>query len=87
SKTETTRAWKITVRNNKSQAISILLFDQIPVSTNQEIEVSAESLSDASLTTETGELKWKLTLPPSERKELNFSYKVKYPKGKTLIVE
>jgi hypothetical protein len=87
SKTETTRAWKITVRNNKSQAVSMLLFDQIPVSTNQEIEVSAETLSDASLTTETGELKWKLTLPPSERKELNFSYKVKYPKGKTLIVE
>jgi hypothetical protein len=87
SKTETTRDWKITVKNNKRQAISILLFDQIPVSTIQDIEVSPELLSNGELDKETGEVKWKLALPPTQKNEIELKYKVKYPKGRTLTVE
>ncbi|MDR3226689.1 MAG: mucoidy inhibitor MuiA family protein [Prevotellaceae bacterium] len=87
TKTEVTRAWKITVRNNKKQPVSVVLFDQIPVSTLQEIEVSPENLSGAILNAENGETKWKLTLEPSQKTELDLIYKVKYPKGKTLTIE
>ncbi|MDR1102906.1 MAG: mucoidy inhibitor MuiA family protein, partial [Tannerella sp.] len=45
SRTETTRDWKITVRNNKRQPVPMVIFDQIPVSILQEIEVNAENLS------------------------------------------
>jgi uncharacterized protein (TIGR02231 family) len=87
NKTETTRDWKITVRNNKRQAISIVLLDQIPVSTMSEIEVNVEKLSGASLDKETGEVKWKITLEPAKKTELELQYKVKYPKDKNLTVE
>ncbi|MDR0507795.1 MAG: mucoidy inhibitor MuiA family protein [Dysgonamonadaceae bacterium] len=87
SKTETTRDWKVTVRNNKRQPISIVLFDQIPVSTTNEIEVNTENLTGGILNDETGEVKWKLTLQPAQKNELNLRYKVKYPKGRSLTVE
>jgi hypothetical protein len=87
NKTEVLRDWKITVRNNKRQSISMVLFDQIPVSTTQEIEVNAENLSGGTLDNENGEVKWKFTLQPSQKSELGLRYKVKYPKGRTLTVE
>jgi uncharacterized protein (TIGR02231 family) len=87
SKTETTRDWKITVKNNKRQPVSMVLLDQIPVSTLSEIEVSPEILSNGELEKESGEVKWKITLPPTEKKEIELKYKVKYPNGKSLTVE
>jgi hypothetical protein len=87
SKTETVRDWKITVRNNRRQPVAMVVFDQIPVSTLQEIEVSAENLSGGTLDSENGEVKWKFTLPPAQSRELNLRYKVKYPKGKSLSIE
>jgi len=87
NKTETTRDWKISVKNNKRQPISMVLFDQIPVSTTQEIEVTPELLSNGELDKENGEVKWKFVLPPTQKNELELRYKVKYPKGKTLTVK
>ncbi|MDR2469392.1 MAG: mucoidy inhibitor MuiA family protein [Tannerella sp.] len=86
SKVETSRDWKITVRNNKRQPVEMLVFDQIPVSTLQEIEVDAD-IADGTLNRETGEVKWKFTLQPAQKKELRLKYRVKYPKGKSLPVE
>ena len=87
SKTETTRDWKITVRNNRRQPVALVVFDQIPVSTLQEIEVSPENLSGGVLNKENGEVKWKFTLPPAQSRELDLRYRVKYPKGNSLVVE
>ncbi|MDR1502664.1 MAG: mucoidy inhibitor MuiA family protein [Prevotella sp.] len=87
SKKEDTRAWKISVRNNKSQTIKFVILDQIPVSTATEIEVNAENLSGADLNTDTGEVKWKMELNPSAKKELELKYKVKYPKDRNLTIE
>lgn len=87
SKKEDTRAWKISVRNNKSQPINFIILDQIPVSTTTEIEVNAENLSGADLNADTGEVKWKMELNPSAKKELELKYKVKYPKDRNLTIE
>jgi len=87
SKAEVTRDWKISVRNNKRQPISMVLLDQIPVSTVSEIEVTAEKLSNGILNKETGEVKWKFTLPPTQKTEFDLLYKVRYPKDKNLTVE
>jgi hypothetical protein len=65
----------------------MVLLDQIPVSTLSEIEVSPEILSNGELEKESGEVKWKITLPPTEKKEIELKYKVKYPNGKSLTVE
>jgi len=87
SKAEVTRDWKITVRNNKRQPISMILLDQVPVSTVSEIEVIPEKLSNGILNKETGEVKWKFTLSPMQNTEFELLYKVRYPKGKSLTVE
>lgn len=87
SKKETTRSWKITVRNNKSAKINIELFDQIPVTTNSEIEISDVELNGGKLEDETGKVTWNLNLSPGEQVEKILSYTVKHPKNKRLVIE
>jgi uncharacterized protein (TIGR02231 family) len=87
SRTEVTRNWKTTVRNNKRQSISMVLLDQIPVSTNNEIEVTPEKLSNGVLNKETGEVRCKFKLEPTQRTEFDLLYRIRYPRGRNLIVE
>jgi len=87
NKKEESRAWQISVKNNKSQPIRMVVFDQVPVSTNEEIEVTTENISGAILNKEKGEVKWAFTLEPSAKKDLDLKYKVKYPKDRSLVIE
>ena len=87
SKKETTRSWKITVRNNKSAKINIEMFDQIPVTTNSEIEISDVELNGGKLDAETGKVTWNLNLSPGEQVEKILSYTVKHPKNKRLVID
>ncbi|RAK00043.1 uncharacterized protein (TIGR02231 family) [Larkinella arboricola] len=77
--------YKITVRNTKSEAVNLTLFDQIPVSTDSRIEVELDESSGAERNAETGRLTWNLALKPGESRDLVFRYTVKYPKGKQLV--
>jgi len=85
-KTET-RTYRILVRNAKAQPIKIVVYDQIPVSRNKEIEVTPVQLSGGELRSETGQVTWTLQLAPGEQKELLLQYEVRYPKGMNLKVE
>ncbi len=87
TKKEETKAWQISVRNNKQQSINMVLYDQIPVSTMEEIEVNVDNVSGGDFNKENGEVKWKLKLDPASKKEMDIKYKVKYPKDKKLTIE
>ncbi len=87
NKKEETRAYKTSIRNNKTQDINLIVLDQVPVSTNEDIEVNVQNISGAVQNPETGEVKWEFLLKPSEKKELQLKYSVKYPKYRSLIVE
>ena len=87
NKKEETRAWTINVKNNKSQKINMVLLDQIPKSTLEEIEVELQKNSGAKYDSETGEIKWEFTLEPSNKKNFELKYSVKYPKYRNLIIE
>lgn len=87
NKKEETRAWKTTVKNNKNQAIHMIILDQVPVSTIEEIEVNIQNISGAQQNSETGEVKWEFELKPNDKKEFELKYSVKYPKYRNLIVE
>lgn len=84
---EESRAWKITVKNNKSEAINMLLLDQVPVSIRDEIKVDIEELTGGKHNTQTGEIKWELKLNPGEEKVFTLRYTVKYPRNQNLIIE
>ncbi|MBN2481547.1 MAG: DUF4139 domain-containing protein [Bacteroidales bacterium] len=87
SKKEETRDWLISIKNNKSQKINIVLLDQVPVSTLEEIEVDVQNISGAKRDTGSGEIKWEFTLEPNVQHDFNLRYSVKYPKNRNLIIE
>jgi len=74
--------YELTVKNNKKEAVQMLLKDQYPLSTNKDIEIELLESSGAANNTELGVLSWKLQLPPGESKKVRVSYSVKYPKDK-----
>lgn len=87
TKKEEVIAWKTIVKNSKSQTIDMVVFDQVPVSKKEEIEVDIENKSNGHLEEETGEISWTFELKPGETKELTLKYEVKYPKSKRLTIE
>ncbi|MBN7814443.1 mucoidy inhibitor MuiA family protein [Algoriphagus pacificus] len=82
-----TREYKITVRNNKSQAVAIQVEDQIPVSVNSEITVEALELSGGKIDPQTGKVSWIIDVPAGSQKELKLQYEVKYPKREKVILD
>jgi uncharacterized protein (TIGR02231 family) len=84
AKKEQTFTFDITVRNNKKEAVELLLKDQYPLSTNKEIEVELLQSDGAKINTETGIITWQLQLKPNENKKFRISYKVRYPKDQNL---
>jgi hypothetical protein len=84
---EETIAWETSVRNNKNQEISMIILDQVPVSTIEEIEVDVQNISGAEHDKENGEIKWEFKLNPGDQKQVELKYSIKYPRNRNLIVE
>tara|TARA_Y100001935_G_scaffold52865_1_gene44100 strand:+ start:446 stop:2353 length:1908 start_codon:yes stop_codon:yes gene_type:complete len=82
NKTRETFSYEIRVRNTKSEPIKITVEDQLPVSTNEEIKVTAKDLGDGYMREETGIVYWEIELQPGETKKLPLVYELEYPKGK-----
>lgn len=74
--------WEISVRNTKSDAVKIIIEDQVPVSQNTQIEVTTLDLGGAKYNKDTGKLTWELELKPNETRKLVYKFEVKYPKDK-----
>jgi hypothetical protein len=71
--------FKINVINNKSEEVEILIQEQIPVSTSEDIEITLLEISGANFNKETGVLEWKIALKPGESKELTYIYEIDMP--------
>lgn len=76
--------FEIEVRNNKSEAITITVEDQIPVSMNSQIEVALLRSDGAKFAPEKGKLEWEVTLKPNETRKLVYQFEVKFPKDKSI---
>jgi uncharacterized protein (TIGR02231 family) len=76
--------WEITVRNTRKEPIQILVEDQIPVSTEKEIEVKLLNAGGAVVEESTGKLKWLLIIDAEKSQVVRFSFEVKYPKEKLI---
>ncbi len=74
--------YEITVRNNKSTDINLVLMDRIPVSQNKEIKVEEVKTGGAEYDDKKGLLTWKLDMKPKESVKKQLSYEVRYPKEK-----
>lgn len=79
--------WKITVKNNKSIPVKMLVQDQYPLSERKSVMAELLGAPDAKVNTFTGKITWVLDLQAGEKKELNFSYSVKYPKYEDITLD
>ena len=82
-----TIGWEIEVRNSKRGPISIVIEDQYPVSTTEEIEVELGAHKGATVDKDNGKLRWELELESGKTEKLGFRYSVKYPKKMHLGLE
>lgn len=76
--------YEISVRNNKKESISIIVEDQMPISSNTDIEIILADKGGAATDTEKGKLTWDINLKPNETKKIRFGYQVKSAKDKSL---
>ncbi len=81
------RGYEISLKNNKSQAVTLQLKDQIPVSVNSNITVTPGELSGGTLDPLTGIVTWEITLPPGGQQKRSLSYEVKYPKSERISLD
>jgi hypothetical protein len=76
--------WEISIRNTRKEIITIVVEDQIPVSTDKEIEIALLNNGGAEYDETTGKLKWIVTIDGEKSHTLKFSFEVKYPKEKII---
>lgn len=81
---EETVTVKLTLKNTKNEKVEVTLKDQVPLSGNSEIKVGNVVTGSAEYNSQTGLVRWLVTLEPRQEKNVTFSYVVKYPKGKKL---
>ncbi|MDX5320438.1 MAG: DUF4139 domain-containing protein [Bacteroidota bacterium] len=84
SKKKEILVYEITIKNNKAEAISIQIQDQIPVASNKEISVEVTNISGAELIENSGKLIWNKSIASGETIKLRIEYEVRYPKDKGL---
>ncbi|WP_113654131.1 mucoidy inhibitor MuiA family protein [Pedobacter namyangjuensis] len=81
------RHFVIDIKNRKSQAINLIVEDQLPLATSSDITVEKQEISKAKLDETNGKLTWQMLLQPNEQKKLVLKYQVKYPKNKPINLE
>ncbi|MBP3253231.1 MAG: mucoidy inhibitor MuiA family protein [Bacteroidales bacterium] len=86
SSVEETVTVVLNVKNMKNQSVDLEIKDQIPVSQNADIKITGVDKGEGNLNSNTGILKWNVSLAPKEIKEIKFSYTVKYPKDFNVIL-
>jgi uncharacterized protein (TIGR02231 family) len=82
-----TRSFEISIRNNKDSDIDIVVYDQLPVSQNKDIEVEATELSGGILNEVSGEIRWNASIAARSSRDFVLTYTVKYPKNQKVILE
>ncbi|MGX5817602.1 mucoidy inhibitor MuiA family protein [Chitinophaga lutea] len=81
------RHWEIVVKNNKRSPVRIVVEDQLPISTQKEIEVSRTSYGGGRLDEETQRVVWDLSVPSRQEQKVQLQYAVKFPRGRLVNIE
>ena len=76
--------YEITAVSKKDRKCELRLIDQIPVSGDKTIEVSADNISGGKYDEVTGEVSWDITLGSMETEKKTLAYSVAYPKDKVI---
>lgn len=84
TKKSETIGYSFEVRNNKGTTIDILIQDNLPISTNESIEVDILNTGEANYHKETGILTWDTIIDAGQTYGDHFAYKLTFPKGEVV---
>ena len=79
--------YKLTVENYKDKPISVALYENLPVSANQEIKVALTDVSPKPTKNDepTGKLTWELNVKPRDKAEISYGFTADWPQEKHVI--
>lgn len=84
------RSFKTTIRNGHDFPIHVAIEDQLPVSENEDILVemlpSTTPPTASNIRDKRGVLEWSFDAKPGEVKDINFAWRVRWPKDKTMVI-
>lgn len=84
------RNYRITVKNLHDRAVQLVIFDQIPVSENQEIKVDLlgrQTPTKQNIDDKRGVMSWESKLEPDQEQVLDFGYRITWPSAKQIVVQ
>ena len=78
--------YKITVENFKDKPQRVFVFEQIPVSANDDIKVALgdASVKPSEVDAAKGKLTWELMLQPREKREISYEFSVDWPQDRQI---
>ncbi|MBG38859.1 MAG: hypothetical protein CL857_02965 [Cryomorphaceae bacterium] len=79
-------AYSIEIKNMKSTQVEVVIQDQIPITTNEDIVIDKINAGKGKLKQRTGLIEWKTILKPTNQKTYNFEYRIKFDKDKQINI-
>lgn len=84
------RSFKTTVRNGHDFPIHVAVEDQLPVSENEDIVVemlpATTPPTASNIRDKRGVLEWSFDAKPGETRDINFAWRIRWPKDKGLVI-
>ncbi|WP_440642306.1 mucoidy inhibitor MuiA family protein [Bradyrhizobium sp. PUT101] len=84
------RSFKTTIRNGHDFPIKVAIEDQLPVSENEDIVVemlpSSTQPTASNIRDRRGVLEWSFDARPGEVKDINFAWRIRWPKDKSMVI-
>ena len=85
-KIEKTLAYTIEVKNLKSSRVELVVQDQVPITTNDDITIEKIDFGKGKRNERSGRIEWNLTLKPKESKTIDFEFRIKYDKSQRINI-
>lgn len=84
------RSFKTTIRNGHDFPIKVAIEDQLPVSENEDIVVemlpSSTQPTASNIRDRRGVLEWSFDAKPGEARDINFAWRIRWPKDKSMVI-
>ncbi|NBN23859.1 mucoidy inhibitor MuiA family protein [Proteus sp. G2657] len=82
---EQKESYTIKVRNTYDTLVKVTIYDQLPLSQENNINVANADYKDGVLDKDTGEIEWSITLGAKQEKSLPLNYTLSYPKNRQVM--
>jgi len=84
------RSFKTTIRNGHDFPIKVAIEDQLPVSESEDIVVemlpATTPPTASNIRDKRGVLEWSFDAKPGEVKDINFAWRIRWPKDKSMVI-